>query len=197
MRNFYRETENKYKIRLSKNKIVIVRFDGINVTKNKDINLLDTSDASFTSALHKTAKYLSIKYNCICYSGSDEINMIIEDTDHLEKIFKSLDTQKITSKIGQEMFLYFNTNYKGKETIFFDTRTFSIKKSKIESYIKYRKGCILNTMNQYFAKKNLPYKDRINLNKEKLEELLKETSIEFNKLDKYVIEGIKSDFRKL
>lgn len=153
--NFFRNIENRYKSKISVKKPLVIRFDGKGVTKNPYINLLDEKDGTVSDSLKKTAKYMSEKYRCISYVSNDEISLIFEKPFILNRIFKSVDIQKINSLLSQELFYIFNKFMNTVNPIYFDCRCFNIPEDKVNSYLKYRVNSSANTSIQYFAKKNI------------------------------------------
>lgn len=187
--DYFKNIENRYKSKISLNKPVIVRLDGKNVCKNKDINILDESNNSFASVLKRTAKYISYKYKCYVFVASDELNLIFCNPRILYKNFKSIDTQKITSLLSQEVFHYFNKYFK-QQLVYFDARAFSIPQEKFRSYLVYRRNCAKNVLTQYFAKLYLDKEYRVNLKLEEIEENLNQRCPEFKDRSVYNVEGL-------
>lgn len=176
--NFFQNIENKYKTRFSLNKPIVIRLDGKNVCKNPEINLLDETEQQFSFSLINTAKTLSRKFNAICFCSTDEINLLILDSSLLYRYYNTIECQKLSSFISQEVFSIFNTLYIG-EKIFFDARTFNIPENKAQSYIFYRAGMAKNVYTVYYAKKLLPPRERINIKLDTLDITLKNISEEY------------------
>lgn len=186
--DYFKNIENKYKSKISTNKALVIRLDGRNVCKNKNINILN-ENKGFASTMKIVAEKISSNYGCIVYVASDEINIIIDNTINIIRKFKSSDTQKISSLISQEVFFYFNKFFK-EQLVYFDSRCFSIEKNKIMSYLKYRRNCSINVLTQYFAKLYLDKEKRINLSLKELDEILINEVDEYSKRSKYQREGL-------
>ena len=144
-------------MRISTKEPFVIRFDGKQITKNKDINLMDRYNGSFLDSLEKTAKYFSNKYHCYAVFGSDEISFIVLDPflviEDLEPSDKTTHSHELIALFSQYFFDYFN-HFDTQKKIFWHGKCFSIPKGKIISYIKYRTGIIKNVMITYFLKKN-------------------------------------------
>lgn len=186
--NYFKMIETKYSSQISFEKPIIIRLDGKDVTKNPNINILDTNKDEFADSLKNTASYLSLKYNCIALSSTDEISLIFLNTEIFKNKFKSNKCQKSSSIIAQEVFQIFNSYYR-KNTIFFDARTFNIPKDKIKSYIKYRVVSAHNVNITYLSKKIFPYKIRRNKKLTELKKMLQNTSFKELSNSKYINEG--------
>lgn len=89
--NYFRKIQDKYSMRVSSKEPLVIRLDGKSVTRNKDLNLLDRHNGSFTNNLEKTVEYFTQKYKCFSIFGSDEISFIF---DNPEKIIVDLDKEK-------------------------------------------------------------------------------------------------------
>ena len=59
-------------MRLSTKNPLVIRLDGKDVTKSKDLNLLYNYNGSFFHSFEESAKYFSKKYNCCALFGTDE-----------------------------------------------------------------------------------------------------------------------------
>lgn len=154
MFNYFGMIEDNYCRYIGFNKPLVVRFDGVNITKNLNINMLDVNPGGFAYALINTARIMSEKYRCFAIAESDEISLVFAEPSMLKRKFSSNKVQKISSIFSQEIFEVFNTIYNG-DTVYFDAKTFNIPFDKIESYIKYRQlsaKCVCNT---YLAKRYL------------------------------------------
>ena len=73
---------------------LVIRLDGKNVTKNKDIDLFNNYKGSFAEQLERTVEYFTSKYHCLAIFGSDEVSFVftnpmsvIEDLDKEKYIF--------------------------------------------------------------------------------------------------------------
>lgn len=179
-RNYFFQIQKKYNMRASTTSPLVIRFDGKDVTKNKEINFFDIYDGSFTDSLERTIKFFTEKYHGFAIFGSDEASFIfpdpiivISDID----VDKYNYTNEITGLFAQHFFYYFNNIYR-KNTIFWHCKSFSIPEDKIKSYIKYRSSNIRNVMATYFLKKK-----GIRLNIPKLEDKI----TEIKKLNDYNI----------
>ena len=155
--SYFFQLQKKYNMRISTKMPLVFRFDGRQITKNKDINLLDEYDGSFFDCLEKTARFFTEKYHCYAIFGSDEIsfivpnpNVVIED---LEPNDKTTHSQELIALFSQYYFDYFN-HFDMHRKIFWHGKCFSIPEDKLASYIKYRSGIIKNVMVTYFAKVN-------------------------------------------
>lgn len=172
--NYFFNMQAKYDMRISTKNPLIIRFDGKNVTKNKEINLFYNYKNGFVDSLKQAAKYFSKKYNGYSLFGSDEISFIFPDPMPL---LQDLDSDasnyanEIIALFSQYFFDFFNNVYK-EEKIFWHGKCFSIPNGKITSYIKYRSGIIKNVMTTYFLIinkvdfKDLKLKERIEKCKE-------------------------------
>lgn len=176
--NYFKLIEDKYKTRISLNKPIVIRLDGKNICKNPCINLIDETKHSFSSSLNNTAKFLSRKFNAICLAATDELNIIIPNPNFLYKYYATIECQKISSFIVQEVSSSFNNLYNG-ERILFDARTFNIPENKIQSYMTYRIGMAKNVYVMYYAKKLLAPHERVNVKMANIEEILNNLSPEF------------------
>lgn len=154
MFNYFGMLESKYNRYINWDKPFVVRFDGVNVTKNLDIDMLDVNIGGFAYALIHTARILSKIYHTFVIVESDEISIIFQDTICLKNKFSSNKVQKISSIFSQEVFKIFNSLYSGN-TIFFDAKSFNIPSEKIESYIKYREKSAKCVCHTYLAKRYL------------------------------------------
>lgn len=166
--DFFGKIEDKYNIALSKNRPIILRFDARNTTKNKNLNLLDESEGSFTYALKKTSEEISIKYKCLVYVACDEINIIIFNVKNFLEYFKSNYAQEITASISQEISFIFHKYYTKKFTIFAG-RAFSLYKDNVNSYLIYRKHTSVSVLSIYYCKRY----GNINFHKKSYNELHK------------------------
>ncbi len=155
--NYFFQLQKKYNMRLSTKMPLVVRFDGRQVTKNKDINLMENYNGSFFHSLEKTAEYFSKKYHCFSIFGSDEISFIILDAkiviEDLEPSDKTTHSHEIIALFSQYFFDYFN-HFDLHKKIFWHGKCFSIPSNKVSSYVKYRSGIIKNVLVTYFSIKN-------------------------------------------
>lgn len=170
--SFFSNIQKKYSMKLSTKQPLIVRFDGKDVTKNANIDLLDLSKNSFYDNLKKTSKYFTEKYNCLAIFGSDEISFIIEKPNTLLKDLSSDSTNfsnEVISVFSQYFFQYFS-HFDSTKIIFWHGKCFSIPKGKEISYIKYRARIIENVITTYFLKRKgipncgvIPLEERLNM----------------------------------
>ena len=177
--NYFYNIQKKYSMRVSLKEPLVIRLDGKNITKNKDINLMNlSSDKSFMYAMEKSVEHFTDKYKCLALYGSDEVSFIIENPKLLmEDLDSDADnhSNEIISLFSQYFFHYFN-NFDKNKLVFFHAKCFSIPKEKIISYIKYRSRTIENVMVTYFLKRN-------NANNEKLK--LDEKIAKCKEMDNY------------
>ncbi len=178
--NYFFQIQKKYIMRVSKEKPLVIRLDGKDVTKNKSINIFYEYNGGFAYAMKNSAKYFSKRYSCICVFGSDEIsfvfpnpNILIDDLDSDKSNFSN----EIIAIFAQYFFEYFNNLYKG-DRIYWHAKCFSIPEGKIQSYIKYRSGIIRNVMVTYFLLIN-----NINMGNQKLNKKI-EKCMEFENFKK-------------
>jgi len=156
--SYFQKIENKYSMRVSLKKVLIIRVDARNITKNRNISLLDNKQNDFVDCFEKTVKNFSNKYNCLCFFGSDEANFIFDeptlllDSLNIDKE-KNARTNEIVALFTQEFFNYFNCLYSRDEKIFWHGGCFSIEKEKINSYIKCRALVVKDVMTAYFLKR--------------------------------------------
>lgn len=153
--NYFSNMRNKYNLRVSSNKPLILFLDAKDSSKNKR-EILKGKENDFFDCLDKTAKHFSTRYNCIAIYGTDEISFIIEDT---YKFIASINnensfrTNDIVSIFSQYFFEYFNNLY-SKETVYWHCKVFNIPKEKVESYIRFKSKGILKGITSIFLKKN-------------------------------------------
>lgn len=153
--NYFSNMRNKYNMRVSANKPLIIFLDAKDSTKNSRY-LLKGKKNGFFDSMELTAKYFSKRYNCISIWGTDEISFIIEDTDNfIDSINneKSYRTHDIASIFSQYFFEYFNSVYEG-ETVYWHCKCFNIAKEKVQSYIKFKSKGILKGITAIFLKQN-------------------------------------------
>lgn len=165
--DYFYQLQKKYNMRVSTKTPLVIRLDGKDVTKDKNINFIYKYNGSFFEAFEKCAWYFSKKYNCYALFGTDEISfvfpepmLLIEDLDS-DKVNHS---NEIIALFMQYFFDYFNTYYKNGK-VFFHGKCFSIPNGKITSYVKYRAMSIKNVLTTYILKKN-----GIRMGKYKMEE---------------------------
>ena len=111
--NYYGNIRNKYDVRVSINKPLIVSLDAKFLLENEK-NLLINKEKNFFNSMKKTVKFFTNKYKCIAICGSDKISFIIENVEnfagsiHNDKKYRVHD---ITSVFSQYFFEYFNNLY--------------------------------------------------------------------------------------
>ena len=176
--NYFKILEDKYKTRLSVKSPIIIRLDGKNICKNKEINMLDEDSYGFAFALKKAGTFFSRKFNCIALASSDELNLIILEPGQIKRTYGNLECQKVSSFIAQEVAFVFNSNFSG-ERIMFDARTFNIPSHKVSSYILYRTQSAKNVYTVYYAKKLLSSFERKGKKMYEIDEILCSISDEF------------------
>lgn len=166
--NYFESIADKYCRYLSFKKPLVIRFDGVNITKNRGIDMLDVSEGGFAYAIIKTAITLSKKYHAFTFVESDEISLVISDSSSIKRKFSSNKVQKVSSILSQEVFEIFNKLYRG-DTVYFDAKAFNIPFEKIESYFIYRQKSALCVCSTYIAKRHLSYDKYCDL---KLEQII-------------------------
>ncbi len=153
--NYFSNMRNKYNMRVSANKPLIIFLDAKDSSKNNR-NLLKGKKGSFFDAMERTIKFFSKKYNCISICGTDEASFIIEDMDNFIDAInneKNYRTHDITSIFSQYFFEYFNSVYEG-DTVYWHCKCFNIAKEKVQSYIKFKSKGILKGITSIFLKQN-------------------------------------------
>lgn len=156
--SYFQRIENKYSMRVSLKKELVIRIDARNITKNRNISLLEKKANSFADCFERTVKIFTSKYNCLCFFGSDEANFIFDepilllDSLNIDKE-KNARTNEIVALFTQEFFNCFNDLYNSDEKIFWHGGCFSIEKEKINSYIKCRSLVVKDVMTAYFLKR--------------------------------------------
>lgn len=176
--NYFFQIQKKYNMRISTKLPFVIRFDGRQVTKNTDINLLDRYNGSFFDSLERTACFFSERYHCFSIFGADEISFVVprpyDVIEDLEPSDKTTHSHELLALFSQYFFDYFN-HFDVHQKIFWHGKCCSIPAGKVSSYIKYRSGIIKNAMVTYFAKKNeinnplLSLEDKIKLCKTRCE----------------------------
>ena len=163
--SYFYNIQKKYSMRISTKRPLVIRLDGKDATKNKNINLLDRSPNGFLDALVKTTSFFTEKYKCYAIFGSDEVSFIFPSVDVLLQDVDSAKTthsNEIVSVFSQYFFQYFN-NFDKHKIIFWHAKCFSITNEKIISYVKYRSRSIENVLVTYFLKQNNIYPEVGNL----------------------------------
>lgn len=152
--SFFGNMRNKYNMRVSATKPIILFLDAKNSSKNNG-NLLKESENDFFSALELASKYFSEVYNCMSLCGTDEISFIIESsTVFIDSINnkRNFRTHDIVSIFSQYFFEYFNSIYEG-ETVYWHCKCFNIAREKINSYIRFKSNGIQKGVTSIFLKK--------------------------------------------
>ena len=153
--NYFSNMRNKYNLRISPNKPLILFLDAKDSSKNKR-ELLKENEDGFFCCLDKTAQYFSKRYNCIVLYGTDEISLIIEDVKNFITSINnenSFRTHDVVSIFSQYFFEYFNNLY-SKGIVYWHCKAFNINKEKIVSYVKFKSKGILKGITSLFLKKN-------------------------------------------
>lgn len=191
---YYKHLEDTYCKRLSPNRYIVVRLDGVDVSKG--IDLYGEAEHDFTPALKKTCEILSCRLGALgCYYGSDEINFIFE-SHVIMKLCKKLECQKVSSIIAQHVYIEFNKHYNGDQPILFDARSFNLHPNHMDSYVKHRQSIVKNCQATHFAKKYIPPHLREGLTLKDLLELINKTAPQFSKIPSFFKEGEFIDLRK-
>lgn len=171
--DYFANVRNKYNMRVSVKKPLVINLDGKGITRNPYFSLVDNiSKDGFLDIMEKSVKYFTRKYNCLSIFGTDEVSFIFENPKLLVNDLNSdmnTKSDEIISMFSQYFFEYFNTINK-KEKVFWHGECFSIPYEKIGSYIRYKSGSIKNVLTTYFLKKsNVKDAGRIKL-RDKLEQ---------------------------
>lgn len=149
---YFEQIKDNYRVLLGINKAIILFFDGKDVTANPLIDLYDFNKGSFSKSLLLTAREFSSRWKCKALVGVDEMVFIIENPEHFIKKYRNM-VDDMVCVIGQEIFLYFNNTYKGRDKIFFHEKIFAIPFDKVDSFIKYQSNRHLNVLTVYWMKK--------------------------------------------
>ena len=153
--NYFSNMRNKYNMRVSASKPLVIFMDAKDSSKNNR-KLLKGGKNSFFDSMELTSQYFTKKYNCLSICGTDEISFIIEDSNtFIDSINneKNFRTHDITSIFSQYFFEYFNSIYEG-ETVYWHCKCFNISKEKVQSYIKFKSRGILKGITAIFLKQN-------------------------------------------
>lgn len=156
--SYFHRIENKYQMRISLKRELVIRVDGRNITKSRNFSLLEKKENSFLDCFEKTIKTFTQRHNCLCFCGADEASFIFDnptlllDNLNIDKE-KNARTNDIVALFTQEFFNSFNNLYNVDEKIFWHGMCFSIEKEKINSYIKFRSAIVKNVMTTYFLKR--------------------------------------------
>lgn len=153
--NYFSNMRNKYNMRVSANKPIVIFLDAKDSSKNQR-NLLKSKKNGFFDAVKLTAQYFTNKYQCLSIWGTDEISFIIEDTGSFITSINnenSYRTHDIVSIFSQYFFEYFNSVYEG-ETVYWHCKCFNIANEKVNSYIRFKSKGILKGITSIFLKQN-------------------------------------------
>lgn len=155
-KDYFANLRNKYSMRVSIKRPLVINLDGKGLTNNKFFSLMDNTKGGFIDIMERTVQYFTKKYNCMSIFGTDEVSFIFENPlSIIEDLNSDLNTKsdEIISMFSQYFFEYFNSINK-KENVFWHGECFSIPSDKMNSYIKYKSGAIKNVITTYFLKKN-------------------------------------------
>ena len=183
--DYFAKIRNKYSMRVSKTKPLIIDLDGKNVTSNAMYSLLDNQKGSFLDLVEQVVKKITYEYECMAIFGVDEISFIFDSASEIiDKINnnKNYKSDEIISIFSQYFFNEFN-NLNSKTTIFWHGKCYSIEENKRISYIKYKSQSIFNVFTTYFLKKN-GIKDAGNIKLDKKLELCNKIE-SFKDIEKY------------
>lgn len=164
--NYYRSLTD-YK--LLPNGYIVVMLDGRSFSKKIKNKFVKPFDEHFVSIMNKTAQYLceNISGCILAYTQSDEISLLIKDTNLTEPFFgnrlckmQSIITSMATSKFMQLMTLYtleFKPSINIEETILnmnlyeFDCKVWNVPNSnEAFAWILWRQNdCIRNSKQQF------------------------------------------------
>jgi GNAT superfamily N-acetyltransferase len=173
--NYFGNIRNKYNMRVSTKKPLIINLDGKNITKNNLFSLTSRYSNSFLDSMKKTVDFFTEKYNCLAIFGTDEVSFIIEKPLKFIKEInnkQNMRADEIVSVFSQYFFDYFCLN-NANEKIYWHGECFSIPYGKVNSYIKYKSGSIKNVLTTYFLNhKNIknagkiPMEEKLNMCRE-------------------------------
>ena len=173
--NYFYQIRKKYSMRVSQKEPLVINLDGKNVTKNSELNIIDTYEGGFFNSLEKTVKYFTEKYQCLGIFGADEVSFIFEEPMKLindTNSDKSTYSTEIISVFSQMFYDYFN-HYDSHRKIFWHGKCFSIPTEKVKSYLKYKSKLIQVLATTYFLKKKkipdagrIPWEDKKKMWKE-------------------------------
>lgn len=154
--DYFANIRNKYNMRVSTKKPLVINLDGKGITNNSFFSLIDNTTGGFLGVMEETVKYFTKRYNCVSIFGTDEVSFIFEEPLILvEDLNSDINTKsdEIISMFSQYFFEYFN-NLNKRENVFWHGECFSIPFNKVNSYIKCKSGSIKNVLTTYFLKKN-------------------------------------------
>lgn len=152
--NYFNNMRNKYNMRVSANKPVIIFLDAKDITKSMNHNLITENKNSFNDIFEQTIKYFTIKLNCMAISGIDEVSFIFEDGKKIKEFVasKKYKAHELVSVFSQCFYKYFNDRYES-EPIYWHCKCSNIPKGKFKSYIKFRNISIYDLKLAYFLKR--------------------------------------------
>lgn len=183
--DYFGNIRNKYNMRVSRSKPLVIDLDGKNVTTSVIFSLVDNSEGGFLDIMEQTVKHFTAEYNCLAIFGVDEVSFIFENAESIiDKINKSKNfkSDEIISIFSQYFFEYFN-KLNMKQTIYWHGKILSIPEQKIKSYILYKSQSILNVFTTYFLKKNM-IKDAGHINLDEKIKLCKENQY-YKEIEQY------------
>lgn len=153
--NYFGQIRKKYSMRISTKEPLVINLDGKNITKNKEINIIDVYEGSFFVNLEKTVRYFTKRYNCLAIFGADEVSFILENPMDLVNDLntdENTSSNEIISVFSQIFYDYFN-HFDTHKKIFWHGKCYSIHQEKVKSYIKYKSKLIQVLVTTYFLKK--------------------------------------------
>jgi len=152
--NYFGNIENKYNLKMTGSKPIVIFLDGKDITKSVSHNLIIENKNSFNDIFEQTVKYFTVKLNCMAILGVDEASFIIEDSKKLKEIVssKKYKAHEIISIFSQCFYKYFNDRYKNAP-IYWHCKCSNIPREKIKSYIKFRSLAIYESKLTYFLKR--------------------------------------------
>ena len=152
--NYFCDIANKYNMRLSKSKPIVVFIDGKDITKSFKHDLVYQNKNSFNDVFNNVVKDFSKQFDCKAICGVDEVSFIFEDARALEKKIKidTLRCQEIVSVISQIFYKNFKEKYT-LDTVYWHCKCSNIPKGKVNSYIRYRSQTIYELSLTYFLKR--------------------------------------------
>lgn len=158
--NYFINIQNKYNLKMSKNKPIAILLDGKDITKSIKHDLLDESKEGFNDIFEQTIKFISDKFNCIAISGADEVSFVFENSEELRELVPNgkYKAQEIVSLFSQAFYKYFNDRYINSP-VYWHCKCLNIPKGKINSYIEYRSSTIYEAALTYFLKRKQKIKN--------------------------------------
>ena len=191
--NYFSNIENKYNLKMSTKKPIVIFIDGKGITKSFKYNLISENKNSFNDIFEQTIKYFTMKFDCIAISGVDEVSFIFEDCKKLKEFIteKKYKSHNIVSIFSQYFYKYFNDRYEN-ENIYWHCKCANIPEGKIKSYIKYRSLTIFELQLTYFLKrKQIKDAGKIQLSekKRKCDEIIEYKEVEKFEKGRLYIKG--------